>query len=238
MVNNNNIQPVADESQIVLYQPDESISLQVKIDGAFKTVWLSIDQMAELFGRDRSVIGKHVRTIFKEGELQKDSVWAKFAYTASDGKYDKFIVTELCALYIFILGFYFNNIDNDIIYETQIRRISREFDDYRNRYGEDVDTDDETASSAETDYVDENGIYNEKFRRRLIDKLNSNGIKYCEYETNEEIGCKIAELLDNDDSVVAKYNGMYRIIFVDKKQSECDSILVESYKKIKAEEVK
>lgn len=155
-----------------------------------------------------------------------------------DGKYDKFIVTELCALYIFILGFYFNNIDNDIIYETQIRRISREFDDYRNRYGEDVDTDDETASSAETDYVDENGIYNEKFRRRLIDKLNSNGIKYCEYETNEEIGCKIAELLDNDDSVVAKYNGMYRIIFVDKKQSECDSILVESYKKIKAGEVK
>ena len=86
MVNNDNIQPVADDSQIVLYQPDESISLQVKIDGAFKTVWLSIDQMAELFGRDRSVIGKHVRTIFKEGELQKDSVWAKFAYTASDGK--------------------------------------------------------------------------------------------------------------------------------------------------------
>ena len=86
MVNNDNIQSVADDSQIVLYQPDESISLQVKIDGAFKTVWLSIDQMAELFGRDRSVIGKHVRTIFKEGELQKDSVWAKFAYTASDGK--------------------------------------------------------------------------------------------------------------------------------------------------------
>ena len=86
MVNNDNIQPVADDSQIVLYQPDKSISLHVKIDGAFKTVWLSIDQMAELFGRDRSVIGKHVRTIFKEGELQKDSVWAKFAYTASDGK--------------------------------------------------------------------------------------------------------------------------------------------------------
>ena len=86
MANDNNIQPEADDSQIVLYQPDDSISLHVKIDGAFKTVWLSLDQMAELFGRDRSVIGKHVRTIFKEGELQKDSVWAKFAYTASDGK--------------------------------------------------------------------------------------------------------------------------------------------------------
>ncbi len=86
MANDNKIQPIEDDSQIVLYQPDESISLQVKIDGTFKTVWLSLDQMAELFGRDRSVVGKHVRTIFKEGELQKESVWAKFAYTASDGK--------------------------------------------------------------------------------------------------------------------------------------------------------
>lgn len=50
------------------------------------TVWLSIDQMTELFQRDKSVIGKHVRNIFKEGELKKESVWAKFAYTASDGK--------------------------------------------------------------------------------------------------------------------------------------------------------
>ena len=86
MANDNNIQPMADDSQIVLYQPDESISLHVRIDEAFNTVWLSLDQMAELFGRDRSVIGKHVRTIFNEGELQKESVWAKFAYTASDGK--------------------------------------------------------------------------------------------------------------------------------------------------------
>ena len=42
--------------------------------------------MAELFQRDHSVIGKHVRNIFKEGELEKESVWAKFAYTATDGK--------------------------------------------------------------------------------------------------------------------------------------------------------
>ena len=42
--------------------------------------------MVELFQRDRSVIGKHVLNIFKEGELVKESVWAKFAYTANDGK--------------------------------------------------------------------------------------------------------------------------------------------------------
>lgn len=51
-----------------------------------ETVWLSIDEMSHLFDRDISVIGKHIRNIFKEGELIKDSVWAKFAYTASDGK--------------------------------------------------------------------------------------------------------------------------------------------------------
>ena len=73
-------------SQIVLYQPNETISIEVKLDVEYDTVWLSIDQMAQLFGRDKSVIGKHVRAVFKEGELQKDSVWAKFAYTASDGK--------------------------------------------------------------------------------------------------------------------------------------------------------
>ncbi|WP_090242616.1 virulence RhuM family protein [Eubacterium barkeri] len=59
-----------------------------KVEATFDndTVWLSIDQMAELFQRDRSVIGKHVRNIFKEGELLKESVWAKFAHTAADGK--------------------------------------------------------------------------------------------------------------------------------------------------------
>jgi len=43
-----------------------------------------IDEMAILFDRDKSVIGKHIRNIFKEEELFKESVWAKFAYTASD----------------------------------------------------------------------------------------------------------------------------------------------------------
>lgn len=73
------------ESNIVMYTTEDGLT---KIETTFEndTVWLSIDQMAELFQRDNSVIGKHVRNIFKEGELQKESVWAKFAYTASDGK--------------------------------------------------------------------------------------------------------------------------------------------------------
>ena len=68
----NNILLSDSDSHIVFYQPDETISIEVKLDEGYDTVWLSIDQMAQLFGRDKSVIGKHVRAIFKEGELQKD----------------------------------------------------------------------------------------------------------------------------------------------------------------------
>lgn len=73
------------DSNIIMYTTEDGLT---KIETTFEndTVWLSIDQMAELFQRDKSVIGKHVRNIFKEGELVKESVWAKFAYTASDGK--------------------------------------------------------------------------------------------------------------------------------------------------------
>ena len=71
--------------EIIIYQTDDGLS-KIQVNLKNETVWLSIDQMAELFQRDRSVIGKHVRNIFKEGELVKDSVWAKFAYTAADGK--------------------------------------------------------------------------------------------------------------------------------------------------------
>ncbi|MCD8382999.1 MAG: virulence RhuM family protein [Clostridiales bacterium] len=72
-------------SEIIIYKTEDGVTkIETTFDG--DTVWLSIDQMAELFQRDKSVIGKHVRNIFKEGELVKESVWAKFAYTAADGK--------------------------------------------------------------------------------------------------------------------------------------------------------
>lgn len=73
------------KGEVVIYQTEDGLT-KLEVNLQDETVWLSIDQMAELFQRDRSVIGKHVRNIFKEGELVKDSVWAKFAYTASDGK--------------------------------------------------------------------------------------------------------------------------------------------------------
>ena len=73
------------QSEMIIYTTEDVLAkIETTFDG--DTVWMSIDQMAELFQRVRSVIGKHVRNIFKEGELQKEAVWAKFAHTAADGK--------------------------------------------------------------------------------------------------------------------------------------------------------
>ena len=73
------------ESNLLMYTTEDGLT---KIEATFvnDTVWLSLEQMAELFQRDRSVIGKHIRNVFKEGELKKELVWAKFAHTADDGK--------------------------------------------------------------------------------------------------------------------------------------------------------
>lgn len=71
--------------EIILYQSEDGLTkLDVKLHD--ETVWLSLDQMAELFGRDKSTISRHIRNVFAEGELRRDSVVAKFATTAADGK--------------------------------------------------------------------------------------------------------------------------------------------------------
>ncbi len=72
-------------SNILMYTTEDG---QTKIETTFDkdTVWLSIDQMAELFQRDKSTISRHIKNIFNEGELNANSVVANFATTASDGK--------------------------------------------------------------------------------------------------------------------------------------------------------
>ena len=84
MANDNNIQPMADDSQIVLYQPDDSIRLEVKLEQ--DTVWLTQAQMTELFRTTRNNITMHIRNIFKEKELDEKSVCKDSLHTAADGK--------------------------------------------------------------------------------------------------------------------------------------------------------
>ena len=73
------------ESEIVLYQTEDGRTrLEVKLEN--ESVWLTQNQMAELFQRERSVITKHIRNIFEEGELAEEAVCAHYARTADDGK--------------------------------------------------------------------------------------------------------------------------------------------------------
>lgn len=73
------------KSDILFYQTeDQQTAVEVRLDG--ETVWLSLNQLAELFQRDKSVISKHIKNVFEERELVPDSVVANFATTAADGK--------------------------------------------------------------------------------------------------------------------------------------------------------
>lgn len=70
---------------VVLYQtPDGATSLTVHLEK--ESVWLTLNQISDLFSRDKSVISRHLSNVFREGELVRDSVVAKYATTAADGK--------------------------------------------------------------------------------------------------------------------------------------------------------
>ena len=76
-------QDMEQQGEIILYQPDETVRIEVRLGD--ETVWLTQQQMAELFDKDRTVIGRHIRNIYKEEELAKDITCAKFAHMGLDG---------------------------------------------------------------------------------------------------------------------------------------------------------
>ena len=73
------------DTNIIIYTTKDGLT---KVETTFdkETVWLSLDQMSELFQRDKSTISRHIKNIFEEGELDRTSVVANYATTASDGK--------------------------------------------------------------------------------------------------------------------------------------------------------
>lgn len=72
-------------SEMLIYTTEDGLTkIETTFDG--DTVWLSIDQMAELFQRDKSTISRHIKNIFTEGELKREAIVANFATTAADGK--------------------------------------------------------------------------------------------------------------------------------------------------------
>lgn len=73
-----------EHGEIVLYQPDESIKMEVRMEN--ETVWLTQAQIAELFGTRRQAITKHLKNVFESKELEENSVCSILELTASDGK--------------------------------------------------------------------------------------------------------------------------------------------------------
>ena len=122
---NNDIQVGSStDSQIVLYQPDETISLEVRLDKERETVWLTQQQIADLFGTKRPAITKHLSNIFKSGELDQDSVSSILEHTASDGKIYKTQFYNLDA--IISVGYRVNSI-NATVFRRWATNVLRDY---------------------------------------------------------------------------------------------------------------
>ena len=86
------------QDQIVIYQTEDG-KTQIDVRLENETVWLTQAQMAELFQKDRTVITRHINNVFKEGELEKEVVCAKFAHTTQHGAIEGKQQTKETVLY-------------------------------------------------------------------------------------------------------------------------------------------
>ena len=87
-----------EENKIIIYQTEDG-QTQIDVRLENETVWLTQAQMAELFQKDRTVITRHINNVFKEGELEKEQVCAKFAHTTRHGAMDGKTQTQESVLY-------------------------------------------------------------------------------------------------------------------------------------------
>ena len=91
------------QSDIIMYTTEDGLT---KIEVTFDedTVWLSLDQMAELFQRDKSTISRHIKNIFTEGELRQDATVAKFATVKKEGTRQVSRIHMQKLLFVFLSG--------------------------------------------------------------------------------------------------------------------------------------
>ena len=108
--------------EIVLYQPDDTIRLEVRMDD--ETVWLTQAQIATLFGVKQPAISKHLNNIFRSGELNESSVHSILEYTATDGKLYKTKFYNLDA--ILSVGYRVNSI-NATMFRKWANNVLKEY---------------------------------------------------------------------------------------------------------------
>ena len=99
-----NEKPIENSGEIIIYRAeDNTVQLDVRMEN--ETVWLTQDQMAQLFDRNRTVIGRHISNIFSEGELDESLSCAKFAHNKNYGRragYSKEVETKIYNLDVII----------------------------------------------------------------------------------------------------------------------------------------
>lgn len=109
-------------NEIILYQPDETMKLEVRLED--ETVWLTQQQIADLFGTKRPAITKHLSNIFKSGELDENSVRSILEHTAADGKIYKTQFYNLDA--ILSVGYRVNS-RNATIFRQWANKVLKEY---------------------------------------------------------------------------------------------------------------
>lgn len=115
------------KNEIVLFK-NQNVKLEVNMKD--ETVWLSLDQMAKLFGRDRTVITRHINNIFNDKELEKKEVCAKFAHTTQHGALTNKFQTRKLEYYnldmIISVGYHVKS-QNGIIFRKWATKILKEY---------------------------------------------------------------------------------------------------------------
>lgn len=115
------------KNEIVLFK-NQNVKLEVNMKD--ETVWLSLDQMAKLFGRDRTVITRHINNIFNDKELEKKEVCAKFAHTTQHGALTNKFQTRKIEYYnldmIISVGYRVKS-QNGIIFRKWATKILKEY---------------------------------------------------------------------------------------------------------------
>ena len=115
------------KNEIVLFK-NQNVKLEVNMKD--ETVWLSLDQMAKLFGRDRTVITRHINNIFNDKELEKKEVCAKFAHTTQHGALTNKFQTRKLEYYnldmIISVGYRVKS-QNGIIFRKWATKILKEY---------------------------------------------------------------------------------------------------------------
>lgn len=111
-----------ENNEIVLYQPNETMKLEVRLEN--ETVWLTQQQIADLFGTKRPAITKHLSNIFKSGELDENSVRSILEHTAADGKVYK---TQFYNLDVILSVGYRVNSRNATIFRQWANKVLKEY---------------------------------------------------------------------------------------------------------------